>query len=52
MFVLIEPLPNIHLLVVVQIAVVVGPLRIYGPEFLARVPENVCIHGLPSTIQE
>ena len=26
--------------------VVVGPLRIYGPEFLARVPENVCIHGL------
>ena len=52
MFVLIEPLPSIHLLVVVQLMVIVGPLYVYGPEFLAWAPENVRIHRLPGTIRE
>ena len=52
MFFLIESLPSICLLVVVQLMVVVGPSCVYGPEFLAWVPENVRIHRLPGTIQE
>ena len=50
MFVMVDPLPGIHLSAVVQLMVIVGPLRVYFPEFLAMAPENVCIHGLPSTI--
>ena len=50
MFVMVDPLPGIHLLAVVQLMVIVGPLRIYFPEFLAWVPENVHIHGLPGII--
>ena len=51
MFVLVGPLLDICLLVVVQIVVAVGPLRIYPSVILVWAPEYVHIHGLPGTVQ-
>ena len=45
------PLPDIHLFVVVQIVITVGPVDVYPSVVLVRAPENVRIQGLPGTVQ-